>query len=239
MGARLMVGLLGERAEADGGVHIGPEGLDALNRDLERSGIPGQDEPRDPVSWSTTLKGSRPIALLRRLAAHVDAGSALPPPGSPEAANDRVVKAYRDDAAGAPSGMVGTLLKGRLEFDRGFDHLVLPQGDLWIAVPHDFEHPIAASDEVPGAWISSVPRLAKECERLASELGIPSHLDAPAIHVTSSESSSAPAERWQRYAKETAACVALIEGCNRSLSTGAALVAAVSPDEANPAGRPA
>ena len=138
MGARLTVGILGRGAEVGGEVCIGTDVLEAVNHELRDHASCGYDEPRDVTPWIGHLQGARPISVLRRIAAHIDTGSALPPPGSPETANDRIVRAYRDEAAGTRSEAVGTLLKGKLEFERGFDHLILPQGDMWIAVPCDF-----------------------------------------------------------------------------------------------------
>ena len=64
-----------------------------------------------------------------------------------------------------------------------------------------------------------------ECIELASVLGVPAGMDTEADEIMNAvETQGQGREKWQQYAVETFTCLQLIEACDASLRTKAAIV---------------
>jgi hypothetical protein len=73
--------------------------------------------------------------------------------------------------------------------------------------------------------VGSTPRLLAELERVASALAIPETLTADSEELWAvADGPTAKGELWRLYGRESFGCVVLLEGCRKSMATGAALV---------------
>lgn len=224
MGLNLSVGILANPDLDDAEVAVFRSSFAAVNRVLTTHGIAPHVEPEDCEIWDADMGGYSSVHRLRRIAAHLDSGAALPPPGDISSAHDPVVEAYGDDPEAPRPSFLRRLLRKPPRFARGFDHLLFHSDAEGFYLPIDFADVIFAPDgaDVPGCMIGSVPRLRAELDRLALALDIPDHLDPESLDLGAAQSADGP--RWARYARETHACVTLRDGCRHAMSAGAALV---------------
>lgn len=229
MGLSLAVGMLADVAECDEDAAGEYESYFAkVNRLLAEHGLPPHREPRDVEPWSADMVGYSGLHYLRRLAAYVDSGVELPPPGDSDASKDQRLEAYfQHVVAGSPSSTLGRLFRKGPSFRREFDHLIVHSDAEGFYLPTDFPNVLIADDEtpVPGQMVGSTPRLLAECERLARVLQIPPDIDCGSEELW--EASDAQGEGdvlWKRYGVESFTCVVLREACRRSMATGAAIV---------------
>jgi hypothetical protein len=223
MGLSLEVGILADLADTDpeGAEHYEKQ-LATLNEHLAGAGLPGHQEPRTCSVWSAEMFGYSGLHHLRRLAAHVDAGGPLPPPGDDASAEDPTLGAYV--AASEDPGLFLRAFRRRRRVARGFDHLILHSDAEGFYLPADFDR-ILVVPGVAGEMVGSVPRLLAELERLARLLEIPSTLDEQSDALWEAADNQGEGDAlWQRYGIESFSCVVLREGCRASLRTGAALV---------------
>lgn len=228
MGLSLEVGILADLREHD------PEGAEVFEGFFEYAGavlhkhrLPQHAEPRDCEVWSAQMYGYSGLHYLRRIAAHLDAGLAMPPPGDQDSSDDPILQAYFQDVVGQGPGLLKRLVKGLPRFSRSFDHLIVHSDAEGFYLPMDFPDVLLDEDDqqLPGGMLGSVPRLARELDRLASALGIPDHLHAEAEELwAAADAQGSGTETWQRYGIESFSCVVLREACQKSLASGAALV---------------
>lgn len=201
--------------------------FEVLNEYLASLHLPTHSEPSKCEVWSSDMFGYSGLHTLRRLAAHLDAGKPLPPPGKGDSSRDPILEAYFQDAVGAPQGWLRKLFGSRSKFQRSFDHLIVHSDAEGYYLPIDFSNVLVLPERypVPGRMVGSVPRLLDELSRLASALKIPSDLHAQSEALwEAADSSGQGSELWQRYGIESFSCVVLQEGCRASMATGAALV---------------
>ena len=107
---------------------------------------------------SFDMYGYSALHYLRRIAAHIAAGRAVPPPGDDDASSDPVQEAYYDAVAGKRR-----LFRKGPKFDRRFDHLLVHSDAEGFYAPVEFDE-VLFSDEVPGAMLGSSHALVRESE---------------------------------------------------------------------------
>lgn len=228
MGLTLCVGILADLAANDEeGAEVFAGYFAELDRCLAARSLPPHHEPQDGEGWGADMLGYASLHYLRRIAAHLDAGRPLPPPGDRDSAGDPMIAAYGTAVAGGQPGRLARWLGRGPRFARRFDHLLLHSDAEGFYLPADFAEVIVTrgSSDLPGGEVGSVPRLLDECERLAVALEIPDDLDPEDDTLAeATQSQGLGRTTWQRYAYESHACVALREGCRAALRSGAALV---------------
>ena len=227
MGLDLSVGII-----ADLGVND-PEGVEdfakhfAFVRQLLREeGLPQHLEPTDCEVWSAQMYGYSGLHYLRRIAAFIDAGLPLPPPGDNKSSGDAILEAYFDDVIGKKGNLLQRLFNKKPKFARSFDHLIVHGDSAGFYLPQDFPSVLFADDnELPGGMLGSVPRLLAELDRLAEVLGLPENLHSQSEDLwEAADSQGEGATLWERYGIESFSCVVLREACHKSMATGAAIV---------------
>jgi hypothetical protein len=203
--------------------------LERLNPFLDSYRVPNHHEPNDGEVWSGDMLGYSGLHDLRRLAVYLDGNRTLPPPAARDgdSTQDPLMQSYYREVEGRRPGLLRRLL-GRLpNFRRQFDHLLIHSDAEGYYLPLDFSDVLfpPLELEIPGSIVGSVPRLFAELERIARALAIPKNLEASSRELPAlAESPLAEGEPWQRYGRETHACVMLREGCRRAMATGSALV---------------
>lgn len=227
MGLDLSVGLIADLRsnDSEGAEHFSTA-LSALDPLLKSAGLLPHVEPDECACWSAQMYGYSGLHYLRRIAAYVDAGQPLPPPGDNASSEDPLLAAYYDAVAGKTPGLLQRITRRSPRFSRSFDHLLVHSDAEGFYLPQDFRHVLFAEDEaVPGGMVGSVPRLLAELERLAAQLAIPDDLHAQSEDLwEAAEAQGEGVERWQQYGIESFCCVVLREACRRSLATGAAII---------------
>ena len=229
MGLALEVGILADLLENDeeGAEQFRVE-FDAINRHLAKVNLGAHTEPEDCELWSCSMYGYSGLHYLRRIAAHLDCGRALPPPGGDDSADDPVLQSYYAlESGNAKPSLTERLFGKKKTFNRSFDHLILHSDAEGYYLPKDFQNILYpdASLRIAGGSIASSYRLLKECERLASVLGIPGDLDEQSEALFEAADSQGEGDtNWQQYGVESYTCVCLMRGCQKSIETGAALV---------------
>jgi len=78
---------------------------------LKEHGLPQHAEPSACESWSRQMFGYAGLHYLRRIAAHLDAGLPLPPPGDAQSSEDPVLAAYFEDVLSKKQGLMQRLFK--------------------------------------------------------------------------------------------------------------------------------
>ena len=227
MGLNLSVGLIVDlRANDPEGVEYYAQAFSFVGQLLAKTGLPPHVEPVECESWSAQMYGYSGLHYLRRIAAHVDAGLPLPPPGDRNDPDDPVLEAYFDNVIGKKPGLVQRLLGKSPRFARSFDHLIVHSDSEGFYLPQDFSEVLFADDKkLPGGMLGSVPRLSAELDRLAELLGIPDQLHAQSDELwEAADSQGRGGALWERYGVESYSCVVLREACRKSMATGAAVV---------------
>ena len=193
---------------------------------LKEAGLPEHMEPTDCEVWGAQMFGYSGLHYLRRIAAHIDAGLPLPPPGDNKSSSDALVEAYFDDVLGKRIGLMQRLFKKQPQFARSFDHLIVHGDSEGFYLPQDFPSVLFADDKkLPGGMLGSVPRLLAELERLAEALGLPENLHSQSEELWEAADSQGGGDAlWERYGIESFSCVVLREACHKSLASGAAIV---------------
>lgn len=223
MGLALCVGVPSEIRESDPEyVEYFEQQVEAINGVLEQFGLPPHHEPfelEDERTYECDMIGYSGLHYLRRLAAHLALGRELPPPGDDGAASDPVLADYyrifdASFARGESSGIP-------------FQHLIVHGDAEGYYLPVEFDDVLIpdASLEIAGGMLGSSHALLRECRELAQALGLPADLslDDEAV-ARAAENQGEGEEKWERYGVETYTCLALIEACEASLETGAAVV---------------
>jgi hypothetical protein len=193
---------------------------------LKEAGLPQHVEPVECEVWDADMFGYSGLHYLRRIAAHMDAGLPLPPPGDDKSSDDPLLVAYFADVLGQKSGLVQRLFNRQPRFARSFDHLIVHSDAEGFYLPQDFPRVLFADDnKLPGGMLGSAPRLLAELERLAEVLGVPESLHFQSEELWEAADSQGEGDAlWERYGIESYSCVVLREACRRSLASGAAIV---------------
>ena len=227
MGLSVCVGLLAdvERNDAEGAGSL-REHLAFVDFMLRQEGLPQHVEPTDVESWDAQMFGYSGLHYLRRIAAHIDAGLPLPPPGDDKSSGDEILKAYFASVLNQAPGLLKRLFGKTPRFSRSFDHLIVHSDAEGFYLPQDFPSVLFADDKkLPGGMLGSAPRLGSELERLAIALGIPDTLHSQSEELwEAADSQGEGVMPWQKYGIESFSCVVLREACRKSLATGSAIV---------------
>ncbi|MEZ4388931.1 MAG: hypothetical protein R3D98_15405 [Candidatus Krumholzibacteriia bacterium] len=227
MGLALSVGLLGDLKANDAeGFATFSAYFNEVNVLLAENGLPAHVEPDTATPWDAEMFGYSGLHYLRRIAAYVDSGLELPPPGDQNSSDDTRLQAYFNDVTGVGVGALKKLFQKRVRFKREFDHLIVHSDAEGFYLPIDFPNVLLADDgRIPGGMVGSTPRLLAESDRLARILGIPSHLTNDSEELCdAADSQGEGGAIWQKYGVESFSCVSLREACRRSMDTGAAVV---------------
>ncbi len=223
MGLALCVGVPSEIRESDPEYVAYFEGqVEAINGVLESFGLPPHSEPfdlDDGRTFECDMVGYSGLHYLRRLAAHLALGKELPAAGDDGAASDPVLHDYykifdASFARGRASGMP-------------FQHLIVHGDAEGYYLPVEFEDVIIPdpSLEIAGGMLGSSHALLRECRELARALELPEGLSLEDDAVFEAVETQGEGEtKWERYGVETYTCLALIEACEASVETGAAIV---------------
>ena len=228
MGLALEVGVIGDLKDSDQeGYSDFANYFFNVNALLAKNGLPLHTEPEGVCSWDAEMYGYSGLHYLRRLAAYIDSGSGLPGPGNADSSDDARLEAYFGDVTGQSAGFLKSLFLKSPKFKREFDHLIVHSDAEGFYLPQDFSNVLFAdeSEGIPGGMIGSSVRLAAECERLASILGIPPSITKDSDELWEAAESQGEGDTiWQQYGIESFTCVALREACAVSIATGAAIV---------------
>lgn len=227
MGLDVSVGFIADlRANDPEGAETFEEYFSFVGLLLKDAELPQHVEPLDCEVWGAQMFGYSGLHYLRRIAAHIDAGLPLPPPGNKESSADPLLGAYFDDVLGKKQSLMQRLFKKQPRFARSFDHLIVHSDAEGFYLPQDFPRVLFAADKkLPGGMLGSVPRLLTELERLAEELGVPKSLHSQSEELWDAADSQGEGNAiWERYGIESYSCVVLREACRKSLATGAAIV---------------
>jgi hypothetical protein len=229
MGLTLVVGALADLLEEDSEAAARLESqFDAVNKALVAAGLSPYTEPRSLAPerrWSGDMYGYSGVHYLRRIAAYVASNRSLPRPGDDGASDDPVLDAYFAVAEGRAPSLFGRML-GRPKPSRAFDHLILHSDAEGYYLPIEFREVVFPDPglDVDGAMIGSSPMLLRECERLATVLGIPPNIVPESDELVEAAESQGRGEGYLRYGQEVFACVQLREAARRSVEAGAAIV---------------
>jgi hypothetical protein len=217
MGLDLAVGVLADLKGTDdepSGSAFYAEQFAIINGVLRAEGLAEHVEPREPhETFSCDMYGYSGLHYLRRVAAHLALGRAIPPPGDRDADKDPM--------------LYGEYWERFEEHERlKFAHLIIHSDAEGFYVPINFERPLDLSDlKLAGGWVGSAQRLENECRELADALDMPVEMDHEADEMWAAPESQGMGElRWQRYGVETFTCLRLLAACGVSLRTGAAIV---------------
>lgn len=231
MGLSLQVGILTSLSgNDDAGFEHFQGAFERLASFLGANGLPRHVEPRACAAWSADMLGYSGLHDLRRIAAHMDAGEALPEPArgdSPETSMDERLSGYYDACEGRRPSWFRRLFGRSVRYQRGFDHLMVHSDAEGFYLPFDFADVLIAPDalEIPGSMIGSAPRLLAELDRVAGVLEIPTDLSLESDELRRAvDGRLRPSAPWQRYGREAFGCVALREGCRHAMTSQAALV---------------
>ncbi len=227
MGLALTVGLLSDLKGNDAeGFSTFTSYFGEVDKVLTANNLPGHVEPDDVSPWDAEMYGYSGLHYLRRLAAYVDSGLELPPPGNADSSDDERLAAYFRHVGGEQPGVLKGLFRKTPRFRRQFDHLIVHSDAEGFYLPLDFPDVLFADDgQIPGGMVGSSPRLLAECDRLARILDIPSHITKDSDELwDAADSQGAGESRWKQYGVESFTCVALREACRVSIKTGAAVV---------------
>ena len=223
MGLAICVGVPSEIRESD------PEYIDyfeqqveAINGVLEQFGLPPHREPfdvEDERTFECDMIGFSGLHYLRRLAAHLALGKELPPPGDEDARGDPVLSDYYRifDASFARGQSTGI----------AFQHLIVHGDAEGYYLPVAFEDVIIpdASLEIAGGMLGSAHALLRECRELARALELPEDVSLEDERLWQAVENQGEGEtKWESYGVESYTCLVLIEACEASVETGAAIV---------------
>ncbi|MET0645859.1 MAG: hypothetical protein ABW208_04510 [Pyrinomonadaceae bacterium] len=223
MGLVLCVGVPPEIRESDPEyVAYFEQQVEVINDVLEQFGLPPHSEPfdvEDERTFEYDMIGHSGLHYLRRVAAHLALGQELPAPGDDGAASDPVLDDYYkifdvNFARGESSGIP-------------FQHLIVHGDAEGYYLPVEFDDVIIpdASLEIAGGMLGSSHALLRECRELARALELPEDLSLEDEKVWRAAESQGEGEaKWEQYGVESYTCLALIEACEASVETGAAIV---------------
>jgi hypothetical protein len=233
MGLDVVVGVFGEFDEVE--CEEFAEDFAIVRRELATAGLPDWHEPRlgeeDVVLQD--MYGFSGLHHLRRLAAHLAASGAVPPPADAHPERDAVLRSAYDRGPAA----VMAVRDGSAEYrwaaeaptagsagDRHtFDHLIQHSDREGYYVPIDFT-PVLLSDDVLGGYLGSSQRLLEECLRVAEALDLPIDLDPESEEVREAVEGEVQAPTaWQRHGVASLTCLQLIGAAWHSIRTGAAI----------------
>ena len=128
------------------------EDFQAINRALSSNGRSPHEEPDDTPVWSADLFGYSNLHYLRRLAAHVDSGGALPAPGGEDSHSDEQLVGYMEAyESKQPKGLVGYIKtygrkRPKHPYGLAFNHLIVHFDQEGMYIPQDFE-PVIETDD--------------------------------------------------------------------------------------------
>ena len=228
MGLGLEVGILADLREND------PEGYEHtlnqfkdLNKYLGKVGLPTHHEPENGEVWSCEMYGYSGLHYLRRIAAHIDLFGSLPLPGNDTSSKDVALQNYFKKFFGKDTGFFAKLFPASSKYKFKFNHLILHSDAEGFYLPIDFEKVLFPDSElgISGGMIGSTIKLLQECERLATALEIPSHIDENSDELYEAANSQGESQiKWKKYGVESFTCVRLMAACKKSLESGAAII---------------
>ena len=108
-----------------------------------------------------------------------------------------------------------------------YQHLMCHSDCEGYYIPQDFPEVLYPNNElnIPGDMIGSVPRLMNECRALARALNLPLDLEPDSDEVLEAvEEHPGKGEGWKKNALESYVCLRLLQACDVSLRTMAAIV---------------
>lgn len=228
MGLSLLVGALASLRHEN---QEGAEELHAqfmrMNQWLRRIGIRPHREPLDCTVWSCDMYGYVGLHFLRRFAGYLDMGlDRAPPFQGDDPITDQMYNKYfnllLEEIREGSSVSTGAAR----QLGRGFDHLMMHSDCAGFYLPIGFHEVLFPPEElkIEGDMVGSSIILLKECEKLATTLGIPPGLRHEDEDVwEAAEERRADTTDWRGYAIESYTCLALMDGCRKSIATGAAL----------------
>jgi hypothetical protein len=227
MGLSIEVGILADLKENDpeGGDHFRNE-FQQLNRYLKKLGLPEHNEPETCDVWSCDMYGYSGLHYLRRIAAHYDLKTTLPPPGDTQSTDDPVLREYYGDFERPKDGVIGKLF-GAKRRKRSYDHLIIHSDAEGYYIPLEFDEVLIPGKDFPitGGIVGSSHRLLSECERLAEFIGLPLDIGEESEELWKAVESQGEGDtQWKRYGVESFTCLRLYVAAQRSIETGAAIV---------------
>jgi len=236
MGLEIAVGMLARTAQED------PEELDfmrksfdALNAVLVAAGAEPHNEPLDlaeDAMFEAQMWGYSGLHRVRRLAAYQALKGTLPSPElrSEGPSGDPVLKqlyALHGAHFGKlpKPGFLAALFGSRPKKPR-YQHLIWHSDCEGFYLPRDFDEVILDRATSPGhgAMVGSSVRLLADCRELAHLIGLPEGVhpeDDPAWEPDQTPPPDAPL--WRSYDIEALCLANLIQGCEASIRSNAAL----------------
>jgi len=219
----LVVGILASAKanEDDEAVLYWQDQFARVNRLRRANGFPEHREPvdlGDDDALELDMIGYTGLHYLRRIAAYLEAGRSVPPPGNEHAARDPLMEEYY---ARIDNGSSADPRKGP-----SFEHLLLHSDAEGFYVPIEFEKVLydTINSGVVGGMVGSTQSLMRECRTLASAVGLSLDLDPESEEVWKATEHQGQGEAtWERYGIESFSCLRLFHACRVSIQLRAAI----------------
>lgn len=228
MGLAIEVGFLADLKQNDlEGYQVFKDQFSLISSCLDELGLPEHVEPENCEVWSCEMYGYSGLHYLRRLAAYIDAGNKLPPPGDSSASKDPVLRQYYRLADKVEYGLFGNLRKKLGRVHLGFNHLIMHSDCDGYYLPIEFENVIRPekSQDIFGEFIGSSHKLLSECKQLAFLLQIPEKFDENSEELFIAADYQGEGDSlWEKFGVEAFTCVRLMRACEKSIENKAAIV---------------
>lgn len=190
--------------------------FEAINRVLRAHSLPEHREPTSPAGdlpWEQNMFYGQ-VHDLRRLAAYLWLGLDLPAPATNDSTRDPVLRRFYDSEK-EPDG------------NPGYVHLINHSDCDGFYIPIPFERVLYAdpATKIAGTMVGSSQMLMAGCQQVAEALDLPLDLDPESDEAREAEESLGESDvLWQRYGRESYACLVFYQAAKRSIESGCAVV---------------
>lgn len=231
MGPSLVVGIYPELSRNDpGNLEYYREQFKLVNEALHHAHIAEHREPdkAEGAPWSCDMRDFKTLHYLRRFAAYLALKDEIPLPGDDDAAVDPITEEWCMWATNQQPGLIAGLLGDRVEAPIAFEHLMVHSDASGFYLPQPFHRVVIAPEHlgiVGQGLIGSAYSLRDDCKRIAAAIDLPLDLDPESDEVSEAfEKQGKLNGTWQRYGRESFACLQLHRAASIAIASGCAIV---------------